>query len=178
MAGSTKTVETGVVAAFREHESALRAFVSRLVATRDEVDDVTQEAFLRAFNAEKARRVRRPRSFLFTIARNLVLSDLGRKSHQLTESMADLDDLTVLDDCKVEAEIEAEESFAEYCRAVSRLPVQCRRVFLLRKIYGLTHREIGNRLGIAVSTVEKHLAKGVRECGEHLDRTRNLKNTL
>ena len=167
MAGRTRTVETGVVAAFREHESALRAFVSRLVASRDDVDDVTQEAFLRAFNAEKARRVRRPRSFLFTIARNLVLSDFARKSNRLTESMADLDDLTVLDDCKVEAE----ESFAEYCRAVSRLPVQCRRVFLLRKVYALSHREIANRLGIAVSTVEKHLAKGVRECGKYLDRT-------
>ena len=177
MAGSTKTVETGIGTAFREHESALRAFVARLVATRDEVDDVTQEAFLRAFNAEKARRIRRPKSFLFTIARNLVLSDFARKSNQLTESMADLDDLTVLDDCGVEAEIEAEESFAEYCRAVSRLPVQCRRVFLLRKVYGLTHREIGNRLGIAVSTVEKHLVKGVRECGEYLGRTRNSKNT-
>ena len=170
MAGRTRTVETGVVAAFREHESALRAFVSRLVASRDDVDDVTQEAFLRAFNAEKARRVRRPRSFLFTIARNLVLSDFARKSNQLTESMADLDDLTVLGDCKVEAEIEAEESFAQYCRAVSRLPVRCRRVFLLRKVYALSHREIANRLGIAVSTVEKHLAKGVRECGEYLDR--------
>ena len=104
MAGRTRTIETGVVAAFREHESALRAFVSRLVASRDDVDDVTQEAFLRAFNAEKARRVRRPRSFLFTIARNLVLSDFARKSNQLTESMADLDDLTVLDDCTLDTE--------------------------------------------------------------------------
>ena len=97
MAGSTKTVETGIGTAFREHESALRAFVARLVATRHEVDDVTQEAFLRAFNAEKARRIRRPKSFLFTIARNLVLSDFARKSNQLTESMADSDDSTVLD---------------------------------------------------------------------------------
>lgn len=172
MAGRPRTVESGVAAAFREHESALRAFVSRLVASRDDVDDVTQEAFLRAFNAEKARRVRRPRSFLFTIARNLVLSDFARKSNRLTETMADLDDLTVLDDGQVEAEIEAEESFAAYCRAVSRLPVQCRRVFLLRKVYALTHREIASRLGITVSTVEKHLVKGVRECGEYLDGTR------
>ena len=66
----------------------------------------------------------------------------GTPQWRQSESMADLDDLTVLDDCKV---------------------------------YGLTHREIGNRLRCGEHGGE-HLVKGVRECAEYLDRTRNLNN--
>lgn len=43
---------SAVTVAFKRHESALRAFVSHMVESPADVDDVTQEAFLRAFNAD------------------------------------------------------------------------------------------------------------------------------
>ena len=52
--------------------------------------------------------------------------------------------------------------------AVNQLPPKCRNVFVLRMIDGLSQRAIGERLGIAVSTVEKHLAKGLRLCKESI----------
>ncbi len=45
-------------------------------------------------------------------------------------------------------------------------PTQCRRVFVLKKIYGLSQEEIAAELGIAQSTVEKHIAKGLLLCRE------------
>jgi len=42
---------SAVTAAFKRHGSALRAFVSHIVESPADVDDVTHEAFLRAFNA-------------------------------------------------------------------------------------------------------------------------------
>lgn len=155
--------------AFSAHQSALRAFVSRMVSTPADVDDITQEAFLRAFNAEKAREIEQPKSFLFTIAKNIVLSNFNKKSNKLTDHVADLDDLGVVTDKgSVESEVEAEETIGLYCHAVEALPLQCRRVFLMRKVYGLPHKEIAQRLGISVSTVEKHLAKGVKTCATYL----------
>jgi len=44
--------------------------------------------------------------------------------------------------------------------AVGSLPEQCRRVFVLKKVYGLSQEEVAARVGIAESTVEKHIAKG------------------
>jgi RNA polymerase sigma factor (sigma-70 family) len=46
--------------------------------------------------------------------------------------------------------------------AIAELPEGCRAVLLLRKIELLSHREIAERLGIAVSTGEKQHARALR----------------
>jgi RNA polymerase sigma-70 factor (ECF subfamily) len=46
--------------------------------------------------------------------------------------------------------------------AIAQLPEGCRAVLLLRKVELLSHREIAERLGIAVSTVEKQHARALR----------------
>lgn len=123
---------------------------------------------MRAFNAEKTKEIQQPKSFLFKIARNVVLSNFARKSNRLTDSIADFDALGVIEERDVSDEVEAEETFAQYCGAIATLPQQCRRVFLMRKVYGLSHKEIAQRLDLSVSTVEKHLVKGVRRCSDYL----------
>jgi RNA polymerase sigma-70 factor (ECF subfamily) len=46
--------------------------------------------------------------------------------------------------------------------AIAQLPEGCRAVLVLRKVELLSHREISERLGIAVSTVEKQHARALR----------------
>ena len=165
----SKQRETAVSKAYLAHQTALRAFVSKMVSSPADVDDVIQEAFLRAFNAEKAKEIEKPKSFLFTIARNIVLSNVTSKSSKLTDHVADFDVLGVITEHDmVVGEAQAQETFGLYCRAVESLPPQARQVFLMRKVYGLSHKEISQRLDIAVSTVEKHLAKGVKTCAVYL----------
>ena len=58
-----------------------------------------------------------------------------------------------------------------FCRAVGGLPEQCRRAFILKKVYGLSQQEIADRLSISQSTVEKHIAKGLLMCREYMEST-------
>jgi DNA-directed RNA polymerase specialized sigma24 family protein len=51
---------------------------------------------------------------------------------------------------------------------VDRLPPLCRRVFVLRKVYKLSHTEIAEVLGVSHSTIEKHVAKGLLRCRDYL----------
>jgi len=51
---------------------------------------------------------------------------------------------------------------------VDRLPPLCRRVFVLRKVFKLSHAEISEVLGVSHSTIEKHVAKGLVRCRDHL----------
>ncbi|HRE82683.1 MAG TPA: sigma-70 family RNA polymerase sigma factor, partial [Opitutaceae bacterium] len=53
-------------------------------------------------------------------------------------------------------------------QAIEALPVRCRQVLKLRKIYGLSHRDIAARLGISERTVNVQIGHGVRRCGEFL----------
>jgi RNA polymerase sigma-70 factor (ECF subfamily) len=61
----------------------------------------------------------------------------------------------------VEQEVDGRRRLALFANAVAALPSQCRKVLVLKKIEGLSQREIAIRLGIAESTVEKHLAKAL-----------------
>ena len=60
------------------------------------------------------------------------------------------------------------EEFDQFCEAVRLLPVQARRVFVLKKVYGYSQREIAAELDLAESTVEKHVALAMRRCAEYM----------
>jgi RNA polymerase sigma factor (sigma-70 family) len=152
---------------FREHGHPLRRYLSQLVHSFDAAEDLAQEAFARVY-ATDAAQIQSPRSFLFRTAHNLALNHVR---HQRVASIipGGLDGIETTDTApSAEQSVVARQELATLRAAIDRLPPQCRQVFLLRKIEGLSHRQIAERLGIAVSTVEKHIAKGVRSCHAEL----------
>ncbi len=145
------------------HEAALRKHVRRLTASSDlDVDDIVSETLVRAYTVEKFERIEQGRTFLFTVARNL-LTDLARRRSVVSfELMANLEALEVADETRsVEATLSAREEVQRLQRVVDEMPNQCRRVLLLRRIEDLSMRQIAERLQLSVSTVEKHLSKAI-----------------
>jgi RNA polymerase sigma-70 factor (ECF subfamily) len=49
-------------------------------------------------------------------------------------------------------------------RALAELSPLCRDSFMLRKLEGLSHPEIAERLGISRSLVEKHIVNAMKHC--------------
>ena len=68
------------------------------------------------------------------------------------------------DRVSAEQEVSQSQRLNSLMLVVNGLAPKCREVFVLRWIHGMSQRAIGERLGIAVSTVEKHLANGLRHC--------------
>jgi len=163
-----------LLAAFMECRSGLRRLVARIVKPHD-VDDILQETFIRACAAAEKTTIRHPRSFMLKTAQNLALNHVTSAYQRLS----DMEDFTSSNVCPLteplDSKIESEERFLSFCRAVRTLPPQCRRVFVLRKVYGLTQQEIARQLNISESTVEKHIVKGLLACKDvmremgHLD---------
>lgn len=139
------------------------------ILKRHDIDDILQETFIRACAAAEKTEIRRPRSFMLKTARNLALNHVGTVYNRRTQvedfSSGDvsISEISLVTE-SVEAEFESRERFLGFCRAVRALPPQCRRVFVLRKVYGLTQQEIAAYLGISESTVEKHVVKGLLLC--------------
>ncbi len=160
-----------IVKAFLENEAALKRFLSRFFSRAEDIDDVSQETFLKAFAAEAEREIRAPKAFLYRIARNTALNELSKKARSDTTSIVDSHRLDVIEDerqAAVDDQVAARQKLVIFAHAVAELPPQCRRVFLLRKVYGLSHKDIAERQGISVSTVEKHVATGLVKCMEYL----------
>ena len=168
----------GISATFLKYRSSLMRYISRFIHQPQDIEDIVHETFLRTYAAEISTQIQSPRAFLFKTAKNLALKHLDKCSVRLTDYVGDLDALEVsMDELSTEARVESQERFIAFCRAVRTLPLQCRRAFILRKVYGLTHKEVAEQLDISVSTVEKHLAQGIIRCNQYMrSRGFNYKN--
>lgn len=154
-----------ILTEFKKSQLSLRSFISRYVISPQDIDDVSQETFLRAYRAEKDKEedIEHPKAFLFRIAKNLMLSDFSSKARKITDYIEDYDaSEELLNTDNLESNVMAQQKLGIYCEAVASLPTQCRRVVIMKKVYGMQNKEISRRLELSVSTVEKHLTKGIR----------------
>ena len=154
-----------------EHEKRLKKYLTRFLSNPQDVDEIAQEAFLRAFAAEGKQSIRLPRSFLYRTAKNLALDFNIRKSNILETQMEDSQASSVIPDEEQnspEERLGAKQMMMVFARAVSALPERNRRVFILAKVHGASYKEISAELGITVSTVEKHVASAILKCNARL----------
>jgi RNA polymerase sigma-70 factor (ECF subfamily) len=68
----------------------------------------------------------------------------------------------------LESQVASKQRFLHFCRATDTLSVEVKRVFLLKKVYGMSQRDIAEYIGLSQSTVEKHVAKGLLQCTLYL----------
>jgi RNA polymerase sigma factor (sigma-70 family) len=147
--------------------------VSRIVPP-PEIEDIVQETYVRMSQFERVASIRHPRSFLYRTARNLALDHIKRVESRSTVSLPDDaededgDNALPQGGLDVYDQLAATQEFEIFCAAVEQLPLQCRRVFVLRKVYGYSQKEIARALDISESTVEKHIAYGIRRCSSFL----------
>lgn len=160
---------------FMENSPILHNFLRRFLHRPQDIEDVVQETYLKAYAAEQITEIGQPRAYLFTIAKNIALGELLKKSTQMTRYIEECKtELSVPLTTTVESELEAEQSLGVYCDAIATLPEKCRRVFLLRKVHGLKQREIADTLGISLRMVEKHLKVGTLKCREYVDEQQQM----
>ena len=162
---------TPVTEVFINNLSSLQSYLSRFFHSTHDIEDVLQDAYIRAVEAEKVNQIQKPKAFLYKVCKNLAINHCNRAAQKLTHYIEDFEELYVLDSAvSLDNQIEQETRFVLFCDAVKLLPPQCRSVFVLKKVYGFSSKEIAKRLSISVSTVDKHLAKGMVICRNHLER--------
>lgn len=156
------------------HEGLLRAWLGSRVDVRAEIDDIVQESFVRVLRARQRGEVQSPKAFLFATARNLVLDALRRRRVARTEALVENEALDVLDEAEAIPEAVARnQELALLTEAIQSLPDRCRQVFTLRKVYGLSQREIAVQLGVSEHTVSAQLTIGLHKCTAYLRRRRD-----
>jgi len=168
----------GIFKVFGATEPVLKRFVRKFVSSTHDVDDICQETVTRALEVERCRKIDQPGAFLFGIARNVIRERLDKQSRSLVDF---IDDFSTLDYASEEPPIEqmldSRRQLQLFMQAVANVPPQCQRVFIMKKVYGYSHKEIADRLDISISTVEKHVAAGLKRCLDELDRLAETNRT-
>ena len=158
-----------ITAAFLEHSGFLKKFLAGFLPTPQDIEDVAQETYLRAYIAEQREQIEQPKAFLFRVAKNLALTSLSKKSRKITDYIEEAGTAIVLGTAAgSDQELEAQQYLDLYCEAVAMLPEKCRQVLLFRKVHGLSHGDIGERMGLSISSVEKYLRQGILACQVHI----------
>jgi RNA polymerase sigma factor (sigma-70 family) len=151
------------------HRAALHRYLMKFTSGAEDIEDLVQETYVRLYALADYRAVESPKALLFRIAHNLAVERARSKKTQATDSMADLEQLGVFStEVPADEQLDSRRRFETFCAAVDRLPPLCRRVFVLRKVFKLTHAEISEVLGVSHSTIEKHVAKGLVRCRDYL----------
>lgn len=153
------------------HEPKLRAWIRARFPAVSDAEDLVQDAYARLLRARASGPIANARAFLFVTVRNLALNRLRHLGYERPAGMTEIDPLSVLDDTPGAPErLAHQEDFQLLIEAIQSLPDRCRQVITLRKIYGLSQKEVAERLGISEHTVEAQGAIGLRKCIEFFRR--------
>ncbi len=139
-------------ALYRLHIDKVYGICLRMTGNVSEAEDCAQEAFIQAWNQlEKFRGDSAFSTWLHRIAVNSVLGRMrkSKREHDRIMAVAEIDRPTL--------ETGDTGELRDLSEAVDRLPEGARNVFVLHAIYGYSHEEAGDMLGIAIGTSKAQL---------------------
>jgi RNA polymerase sigma-70 factor (ECF subfamily) len=139
----------------------LRRYLRRLTNNDADAQDLAHDAYTRVLPAMREQRVQNPEAFLYTTARHLAANQLKRRDISPI-APAPAPETAASTAPGVVQQVIARQDLARLQAAIAELPPGCRQVLVLRKLDLLSHQEIADRLGIAVSTVEKQHLRALR----------------
>ncbi len=147
---------------YRATLAPLRSYLTRLLGNAAEAQDIAHDAYIRVYPSITEKPIERPEALLYVTARRLAINRLKRRSiSPISRESLNLD-IAASTTPGVQQQVMARQELRMLQAAIATLPEGCRTVLLLRKVDLLSHKEIAERLGIAVSTVEKQHARALR----------------
>nr|WP_298726534.1 sigma-70 family RNA polymerase sigma factor [uncultured Steroidobacter sp.] len=146
------------------HEAALRGWLARRRAPAAfDVDDIVQESYALLAERERVDDILNPRAYLFQVAHSLVVRSIRRARIVPIVAVEDLGLLDLPDDSATpEQNVIAHDDLRELAEVIASMPGQTREAFVLRRVRGLSQREIASHMGLSENTVEKHIVRGLR----------------
>lgn len=149
------------------HEPALRGWLSRRRAPAFDVDDIVQESYAVLAERERLDDILNPRAYLFQVAHSLVIRNIRRARIVSILAVEDLGVVDFADDAATpEQSAIAHDDLRRLAEVIASMPGQTREAFVLRRIRGLSQREIASQMELSENTVEKHIVRGIRWLGD------------
>ncbi len=147
---------------YRRTVAPLRRHLARILGNPADAQDVAHDAYLRVYPVVQQHGAEKPEALLYTTARRLAFNRLKRRRIAPFVPEPPAADSLPTATPGVVQQVMAKQELQRLEQAIAALPEGCRTVLLLRKVELLSHQEIADRLGIAISTVEKQHARALR----------------
>jgi len=144
-------------------EAGLMQFLQHNWRNKSDIADLRQDIYVRVYEAALKEIPESAKSFVFTTARNLLITRMRHEQVVPFEAISDLEALeTAIDEPSPESAVMARDELRRLQAALDQLPPRSREAFVLRQVHGLSGREIATRMGVAEVTVKYHLKEASR----------------
>jgi RNA polymerase sigma factor (sigma-70 family) len=145
------------------HRSGHRRFALHLLRSEEDAEEVLQEVYARLMALQDWSRIADPNAFAIRMIRNLAIERFRRADVVRIDRAVVLHDLDPMDESPAPDSVAIHRAeLRRVATAMDGLPERCREALYLRRIDGLPPGAVAEKMGIAVSTVEKHLVKALR----------------
>jgi len=146
------------------HEALIRARLNTLHIYDLDIEDILQEMYARILSVPSLESIRYPKQYAVQTAKAIVIDHIRHKKVISITSSGSLEtfDSPILD-ANTEERLEFQGEILAVADALAHLPTKCRETLILRRMEGLSQKEVAQRLNISEKTVEKHMANGVRQ---------------
>jgi RNA polymerase sigma factor (sigma-70 family) len=145
------------------HEGVLTRYLQRVWVNQVEVPDLRQEIYVRVYESAARGRPGSPRAFLLATAKHLIVDRVRRERIVSIDYTQDFESLNVLtDELTPEQRLSARQELRRLSDALDGLSEDCRAVVWLRRVEGLSQKEVAAQLGLQEGTVASHLCRGLQ----------------
>lgn len=139
-------------------EPILMHFLRQNWRNRADLEDLRQEVYARVLEAAEREFPAKPKPFVLVTARNLLINRVLGERIVPFDAKADLDSLEVASEVPgPDRAAIARDELRKLSAALDRLPPRAREAVVLRRIEGLSRREIAERMGVSENTVADHI---------------------
>ena len=150
-------------ALYSEHNGWLKGWLRARLGDASDAADLAQDTFVRVLAARNVEAIREPRTYLSAIARALMIDKFRRQAIE----QAYLDALALRPeplDIAPETRLLILETLTAVDAMLDGLGERTRRIFLAVQLEGLSYVATGERLGVSVTTVKKHMIRAMTQC--------------
>jgi RNA polymerase sigma factor (sigma-70 family) len=160
---SRKDIVAWVGSHILPHEAAVRAWLKRWAGRQQDIDDVIQEAYCRLAELDDVTHIGSGRAYLFQTTRNIVFEQMRRSKVVRIDNVTDMGSLNIVDEAPpMDRVVSGARELQRVTQLIEQLPLKCRRVFILRRVHGVSQRDIARMFGITQNAVEKQAARGLK----------------
>lgn len=163
MAESTKAAL--ITQLFQSHSSGLLRYIKYKLGRADIAEDIAQNAFVRIQQMQNPERLENIQAYLYKTATNLVIDHSRHEQHRHNYQQQELhrSEDNSAPECP-ERHLNAQRQIDAILVALTHLPNNCQRAFLLHRIHGKSYSAIAKELSVSVSSVEKYICRAFLAC--------------
>lgn len=162
-AAAMKDVRAWFIREVLPFEPVLMRYLHRNWRRKEDIPDLRNEIYVAIYESALQRIPEKPRQFVISAARNLLIDRFRREHIVPIEAMADLDALeAALETADPERTLAARDELRRLQQALDQLPPRTREVIVMRRVEGLSRAEIAARMGISEETVSAYVTSGMR----------------